>query len=90
MCSGAKISTGTTYVVRVASSIDGSTQSLVETTRYSSWRAGGMTIGGGGSDLVFSHSGTAGTEAAATTYTGQPLGTINYSGTFIEGWREAR
>jgi hypothetical protein len=80
---------GSSYLIRVASA--GTTQTVVTAKQYSGMRASGLTIVGGGTDVVITASGLKGSKASVTTLSGSTLsGSSTTSAPYVESWREVK
>ena len=81
--------TGSSWLIRI--STGGATQRLVSATQYVNIRATGMSVVGGGLDVVITHAGYGGKKASAKAVmdnikSGALIGTAPY----VETWREVK
>ncbi|MCC6751333.1 MAG: hypothetical protein IT371_27010 [Deltaproteobacteria bacterium] len=88
-CSGNQIALGTSYVFRVSTT--GATQNLMKMKTYPNTIASGLSIVGGGTEIVVSKSakGT-GAQASVETFSGGALSGGSSGTPGMESWREVR
>lgn len=90
-CSGNRVALGDSWLIRIASDGAGTSHSLVQAKRLGGTQVTGMSLVGGGSDLILMKSGRGGERAAIETLSGAPVTSMGLSGApILESWREVR
>jgi hypothetical protein len=90
-CDGNAVARGDSWLIRVASDPFGTSQSLVESRRLAGKQVMGLSLVGGGSDVVLMRSGRGGERASIETLSGSPVTAVGVAGLpIVEGWREVR
>jgi hypothetical protein len=87
LCVGNDVAVGDSWLVRIDS--ETAFQNLIQARRFGGELVTGLSIVGGGSDIVLTKSGRRGTRAAIETATGAPVTGGGLSGApIVESWRE--
>jgi hypothetical protein len=93
MCNGNKVVVGDSFLVRIATDLNtGLIKKVVSVTKYSGMFITGISLVGGGADVVYSTSGQDTQTAAVNKLSNQPLQTSPQfaTGVTIESFREVR
>lgn len=89
ICSGSAIDRGTSWLVRIDSETN--RLNLLELRAFNDTLVSGLSIAGGGTDLILTRSGRSGTRASIETLSGHALAGGGRAGApVVESWHEAR